>query len=151
MNPPINQYTPEERNFMMMAYQNHRGKASCIMKVQEKFRDKFPNSRVPPQKTINQIWKKQNTAFTVHNLNSKTSPGDSHSGRKRSAITPESIQAVQDMLDRDCEKENDDPNIHSCRRNELGLSAATMSRIINHHLNYHCYKYVNYLTPSKTH
>ena len=36
------------------------------------------------------------------------------------------------MPDRDCEKENDDPDI--CRQNELGPTAATMSRIVRHHL-----------------
>ena len=100
----------------------------------------FPNQKIPPRQTVHKMWKKQNSLFTVHNVNSKVSPGVSHSGRVRTAITPETIQAVQDMLDRDCDKENDDPDINTCRNNELGLSPATMSRIIKHHLKYHCYK-----------
>ena len=54
----------------------------------------------------------------------------------RIAFTPETIQAVHDMLE--CSKENDDPDINTCRHSELGLSPTTFSRIIKHHLHCHC-------------
>ena len=141
-NPPAKQFTPEQRNLLCLAYERHKGKARGTMNVQEEFRLKYPESKVPLQSTIYRIWQKQNRVFTVHNLNSKSSPGETFSGRPRSAITPENIQAVQDMLDRDCEKEYDDPSINSCRRNELGIDRSTMSRIIKQHLHYHCYKMI---------
>ena len=136
------QYTPEERNMMLMAYTKYKGNRNVTRLVQEEFREQFPLQKVPLQSTIYRIWRKQNFAYTVHNLNSEVSPGPSHSGRPRTVTIPENIQAVKDMLDRDCEKENDDPDINTCRQNELGLTKTTMSRIIKHHLHYHCYKCV---------
>ena len=61
----------------------------------------------------------------------------------RTAFTPETIQAVQDMQVRDRNNEKDDLDTNTCGHSELGLSPATFSRIIKHHLHFHCYKYVN--------
>ena len=63
--------------------------------------------------TVKFFHRKLLTSFNVNNLSSKTLPVD----RKRTAITPGSIQAVQDMLDMDCGKENTDPDIYSWERN----------------------------------
>ena len=135
------QFTPEERNFLVLTYAKYKGKANSIKNVLLEFKEKFPNSdKAPHKSTILRMWVKQNKAFTVHNLNSKNSPGESHSGRPRTAITPENIQAVQEMLYKDADKKADDPNVNSCRRNELGLSASSMCRIVKQELKYHCYR-----------
>ena len=93
------------------------------MKVYEKFSAKFPNSKVPPQWTINLIWEKQKNAFPVHDCHTQGGKGQPLLLRASTLF----------MLDRDCEKENDDPNFNSCRSNELWLSAATILRIFKHH------------------
>ena len=70
-----------------------------------------------------------------HNLNSKSSPCDTHFGR-----TPENIAAVKAVLDADADKPADDPGINTCRRNILGLNPSTWSRIATKDLSYHSYK-----------
>lgn len=134
------QYSPEERNCLVMAYQQHRGTHNCFKKVTAIFSTKFPNTRVPIKCSIIKMWKKQQSKFTVHNLNSSVSPGDSHSGRKRTARSAHNIAAVKAVLDADAEKAADDPSINSCRRNVLGLNPSTWCRIANKDLQYHSYK-----------
>ena len=97
---------------------------SFIIKVHKDYRDRFPDRKVLLQPTIYRIWQKQNSEFTVHNLGSKAS------GRPKAAIIPEN------RLDRDSERLNDNANINSCWREELGLLPANMARIIKHHLHY---------------
>ena len=117
----MRQFSPEERNTIVMAYQQLRGQHNCYKKVVALFTNKFPNTRVPSQKAVNKMWTKQQTHFTVHNLNSSSSPGDSNSGREKSARTEENIAAVKAAVDADIDKPADDPTINSCRRNILGL------------------------------
>ena len=74
--------------------------------------------------------------FTCHNLNSKQSAGNIFSG---SAWTPANIEAVKALLDADAKKEADDPNINTCRKNELGITPSSFCRIVKE-LKYHCYK-----------
>ena len=54
-NPPSKQFTPEQRNLLCLAYERHKGKARCTMNVQEEFRLKYPESKVPLQSTIYRI------------------------------------------------------------------------------------------------
>ena len=56
---------------------------------------------------------------TVHNLNSANSPGESHSGRKRSARSEAMVQAVKDVVAQDRDKAPDDPTVRSSRRNGI--------------------------------
>ena len=90
MNPPLNKhFPPEECDLLAMAYARYRGKASCIINVQEEYRDRFSS-----------FYNLQNLAqaelcLYFHNLISKASHGDTFSGRHRSAINPEIIQAVK--------------------------------------------------------
>lgn len=134
------QYTPEQRNFLAMAFERHKTtKYRKIQLVQQEFTQKFPEARLPGKTTIHYIWKKQNKFFTYHNLNSKQSAGDTFSGRSRSARTPENIEAVKALLDADAKKEADDPNINTCRKNELGITPSAFCRIVKE-LKYHCYK-----------
>ena len=95
---------------------------------------------VPKQQTVLKMWKKQQTFFTVHNLNSASSPGDTHSGRKRTARSEENIAAVKAAIDGDIDKAADDPTINTCRKNVLGLNPSTWCRIANKDLQYHSYK-----------
>ena len=130
------QYTPEQRNFLAMAFERHKTtKYRKIQLVQQK----FPEARLPGKSTIHYIWKKQNKFFACHNLNSKQSAGDTFSGRSRSAWTPVNIEAVKALLDTDAKKEADDPNISTCRKNELGITPSSFCRIVKE-LKYHCYK-----------
>ena len=139
---PGQQLTPEQRNHLALEYHKMRGQYNCINVVKYSFSQEFPGVQLPSKNTIKRIWRKQKTHFTVHNLNSKNSPGLSHSGRKRSARTPENIQAVKDILDTDAAKPADADSINSARKNELGLSASTWCRIAKHDLKYHSYKLV---------
>ena len=41
---------------------------------------------------------------TVNNCNSATSPGDTHSGRRRTQMTQANITAVKQVMDRDAQK-----------------------------------------------
>ena len=78
--------------------------------------------------------------FTVQNCNSKSSPGDTHSGVKRTARTPENIEAVRVAVTADRTKELFDPTVVSGRRNGLGISQSTFARIVKEDLKLHCYK-----------
>ena len=139
---PGQQLTPEQRSHLALEYHKMRGQYNCINVVKYSFSQEFPGVQLPSKNTIKRIWRKQKTHFIVHNLNSKNSPGLSHSGRKRSARTPENIQAVKDILDTDAAKPADADSINSARKNELGLSASTWCRIAKHDLKYHSYKLV---------
>ena len=57
-NPPAKQFTPEQRNLLCLAYERHKGKARGTMNVQEEFRLKYPDSKVPLQSTIYRIYSK---------------------------------------------------------------------------------------------
>ena len=111
---PGQQFTPEQRSFMALEYHKLRGQYNCINRIKESFNQKFQGVQLPTKNTIKGVWKKQMTSFSVHNLNSKASPGLSHSGRKRRARTPANIQAVKDILDNDASKAADDDSINSC-------------------------------------
>ena len=78
--------------------------------------------------------------FTVQNCNSKASPGDSHSGHKRTARTPENIEAVRVAVTADRPKDLFDPSVVSSRRNGLGITSSTFGRIVKDDLKLHCYK-----------
>ena len=58
-NPPAKQFTPEQRNLLCLAYERHKGKARGTMNVQEEFRLKYPDSKVPLQSTIYRIYSKK--------------------------------------------------------------------------------------------
>ena len=57
------QYTPEERNFIVMVYQKVKGTQSCSKKVTTQFLEKFPAARVPTHKAVRNMWKKQQTTI----------------------------------------------------------------------------------------
>ena len=136
----MRQFTPEERNAIVMAYQQFRGTDICYKKVVASFTNKFPDSMVPKQQKVLKMWKKQQTFFTVHNINSASSPGDTHSGRKRTARSEENIAAVKAAIDGDNDKAAEDPTINTCRKNMLGLNPSTWCWIEHKDLQYYSYK-----------
>lgn len=134
------QYTAEERNFICMVYQKYKGKQNCYKQVIHEFSEKFPQIKTPSNSSVIRIWEKQQKFFTVHNLNSKDSPGDSFSGRPRSVRIEENISAVKAVLDGDTVKDPDDPSVNSCRRNVLGIKPTSWHNIATKDLKYHSYK-----------
>ena len=136
------QFTPEQRNLIALEYHKLRGSYKCYSKVMAIFNNKFPGVKKPTIKTVKNIWKKQNEHFSVHNLNSKLSPGNTYSGRPRSVRTPPNIQAVKDVLDEDAIKDPDAPDINSARKNVLGISKSSWQRIAKDDLHYHSYKLI---------
>ena len=68
--------------------------------------------------------------------------GNSHSGRPKTARTPNNIQNVKTALDQDSNRPYGDGGnpILTARRNGLGISPASFSRIVHDDLHYHPYK-----------
>ena len=127
---PGQQYSKDQRNFVMLEYVKVKGTRDFHNKIRDAFQVKFPNAPVPTKMTIRNIYKKQKLFGTVHNLNSKTSPGDTHSGRRKSARIQENIDAVHRTVTDDAQKDYDDPTISSCRRNDI-TSKSSYHRIIH--------------------
>ena len=91
---------------------------------------------------MKKIWEKQMKLGTVNNCCSKVSPGDSYSGRPKSARSNENVERVRATMDRDALKVLGDQNtspVNSARRNSLGITKSTWSRIAKD-INYHRYK-----------
>ena len=96
------------------------------------FMANWPNARRPCKDTIRRIYKKQEANGTILNLNSKTSPGPSHSGRPRTMRTPANTAAVKQVMDDDAAKQIGDGNVSpvsSARRNKLNIAKSSWSRI----------------------
>lgn len=136
------QFTIEQRNFLALEYHKRKGSNNFKQQLVFDFQAKFPNARTPGKNQIRLIWKKQLENGTVHNLNSKSSPGHGHSGRPRTTRNPVNIAAVKRAMDRDCGKgigERGTSPVNSARRNTLGISKSSWSRIKTE-LRYHPYK-----------
>ena len=117
------QLTVEQRIFVVTKY--HETKSFKV--TREAFREAFPD-RNPPAKSV--IWynvNKYGTEGTSHNLNK------GRSGRPRTVRTRDNIDAVQQQL-------VDHPRETSARRNGLGLSSSSFSRITNLDLRFHPYQ-----------
>ena len=98
------QFTMEQRNFLCFEYHKRKGTQNFHPQLLADFQRKFPGARIPGKNIIIKIWKKQMTKGTVNNCNSKTSPGDSHSGRPRTVRTPAISANVKAVMDRDAVK-----------------------------------------------
>ena len=141
---PGQRITPELRNCLAMAYERNKKNFKLMTAIKVEFQQKHPGVAVPHRDTIKNIHKKQMKYFTTHNLNSKTSPGETHSGRPRTVRTPENLEAEKNVLDRDGAKELDDPvasPVSSARKNVLGFGKSSWSRIAQD-LKYHPFKMV---------
>ena len=84
-----------------MAYERNKENFKFISAIKAEIQQKYPGVAVQHTNTIKNIHKKQMKYFTTHNLNSKTSPGETHSGPPRTVRTPENLEAEKNVLDRD--------------------------------------------------
>jgi hypothetical protein len=73
--PQPKQFSPQEGNYIAMTYQLYRGTDNFYKNVVAAFFGMFPAAKVPDKRTVHHIWDKQNEYYTVHNLNSSSSPG----------------------------------------------------------------------------
>ena len=96
------------------------------------------------QCTFRELLKKQEKHGTILNCNKASSPGESHSGMKNTAMTPETMEAVKNVLDRDMGKRLGDATmspVRTARKNKLGLPHSTWNELTQK-LNYHPYKII---------
>ena len=132
--PPRDQFTREQRNYLALEYHKHKGTKCFKERILDAFVVKFPGVRRPGTHAMRQIWKKQVKNGTVNNCNSKASPGDTYSGRPKTARTPPNIQAVKAKCIRDAQKVIGDANVSpvsSARRNGIFpvLTKSSFNRI----------------------
>ena len=82
---PRPQFSPSERSFIYKLYTVHStGRRNTrFLNIRRDFTVKFPQSTVPSKQAVRDIVKKFDTSSTVHNLNSKKSPGNTYSGRPK--------------------------------------------------------------------
>ena len=118
----MTQFSPSQRTTLMMSYARHKGKRGCIKSVKNEFAQKYPDVKVPDETTIRRIFKKQMDHNTTHNLNSKSSPGDSHSGPPKSKRTPENVERVRRLLEEDAAKPADDATVRLVYRKRVNLT-----------------------------
>lgn len=116
------QLTREQRVFIVLNYQETKNYEI----VRRNFEQKYPERMSPTKKTVRRTVQK----FKEHGTTLNRNKGNS--GRKRTAITPENIEIVQNVI-----AENPRSTI---RRNESGLSAATFHRILRKELRLKAYK-----------
>ena len=118
-------FTVEQRTFLVTRYLETKNTEQVVTE----FARRFPQ-RVPPNKaTIHKVVRKFQQIGTVQDQYK------GNSGRRRTARTPANINAVQNAL------QNNERM--SCRRNQLGISSATVNRIIRLDLAYHPYRVHN--------
>ena len=93
------QFTMDERNFLAFEYHKYRGTRGFKQRILTAFQLRFPGTRVPGQHQMRLIWEKQMDKGTVNNCNSKTSPGPTYSGRRRTARTAANSVLVKAVMD----------------------------------------------------
>ena len=136
------QFTPQQRTFCALHYIKLNGTYGCIPRIQQLFAQRFPGVRIPERNTIPKMYRKLDTYHTTHNLNSKTSPSPTYSGRRKTATSAQNLARVRIVLNRDKDKRLHDPNAsprNSGRRNILGLSQSSWRRCVKE-LKFHPYR-----------
>ena len=101
---PRPQFNMQQRNYLAFEYHKRRGGRGFKPELLADYQAKFPGSRLPSTNQIKNIWEKQMEKGTVLNCNSKSSPGDTYSGRRRSVRTPANTVLVKGVMDRDSVK-----------------------------------------------
>lgn len=117
------QLTTQQRVFVVKTWISTRS----FIEVKRLFQNNFPEREPPTRKTIWINVKKYENHGTSLNRNI------GNSGRRRTARSDENITRVQDIL-------ADPPIGFSSRRNGLGLSQSTFTRIVKKDLKWHPYK-----------
>lgn len=121
----VNYLTVEQRCFIVKRYLETK---NCAVVLNE-FRERFPNRDPPNRATIFKNVRKYETFGTSQNRHK------GNSGRRRTARTPENIDAVRGAL----QNVQNQGNV-SCRRNTLGMDKSTFQRIVKKDLNWHPFK-----------
>ena len=127
------QFTPEQRNCLVMGYGKYKGTQGFFPILAQEFEEKFPGVQIPHRSNIIRMYNKQMSSYTTHNLNSKSSPGVTHSGRPKTSTSPDIVNSVKQVFDRDSLKEMDDPTtspVNTARKNVLGLDKSSWSRAV---------------------
>ena len=130
--PPRPQLTRDQRNFVLLEYAKKKGGKNFFQGLFAAYQVKFPGARVPDETTVRRLYQKQKQNGTVNNCNSKSSPGASYSGRRRSGRSPQNIAGAKAVMDRDATKRLGDATVSpvsSARRNVLAVTKSTWSRI----------------------
>lgn len=125
------QYTPKQRAFIVSEF-NRSGSATDTLRS---FRRRFPNVRCPSRQAVYNNVRKYKNSGTSENQNK------GNSGRRRSSRSPQNIQAVQNLLQ---QPQQNRPQQISSRRNGLGLTQSTFSRITRLDLRLHPFKMIRH-------
>ena len=122
-------WTPQQKAFCVTLYF-----ASKSFKfVRKKFEIKFKTSKSPSKTRIHAWVLKLQAHGSVENLNAKSPARVSHSGRPKSARTPENVAAVKMSVD-------ENPTLSSRQRSQvLGLSHRSLGNILHKDLHYTAY------------
>ncbi len=99
------QFTPEQRTKLLLEYNKLSGTRNFWPVIFQNYMQEFPASRLPSKRAVRNLFKKQNTKFTMHNCNSKTSSGGTWSGRRRTVTTERVQRRVKRVMDRDARKD----------------------------------------------
>ena len=83
------QFTDEQKNWIYTKNVSLNNCYGSYGLLRAAFQAKFPGVNPPIAKTFRNIRDKQNTHFTVKNLNSKTYPGPTQSGRLSLSAVPQ--------------------------------------------------------------
>ena len=102
------QFSTEQCIFMTLEYSKKKGTKGFKDRIIQDFQAKFPGIRSPSTNQIRNIWHKFKNTGTINNLNSKTSPGPSYSGRRKTTRTLANTNWVKVLMDRDALKEMGD-------------------------------------------
>ena len=140
--PPRPQFDQPQRTYLALEYYKHRGTRNFMPQLLADFAAQFPGARVPSLNTIREIHDKFVRLGTINNVNSKNSPGATHSGRPKTSTSDQNKQRVKAVMDRDRVKEIGDnavSPISSGRRNALGLDKSAFWRLAKE-IRYHPYK-----------
>ena len=88
------QFTDEQRRWLVEEYIKRSGTRGFMQPLIQDFMIKFPISKPPSPRAIRYNHTKWVRKYTVKNCNSKSSPGDSHSGRRKTVNTPRNRQRL---------------------------------------------------------
>ena len=133
------QFSVEQRTFCVLRYLDYKKiETKCLKRVRDEFSAEFDSH--PPSNFSIQYWARKFEKFgTLHNQCSKASPGETHSGRKVTVLTPEKLAEVNQALQEDSLKPTDCPTVNSGNRNSLDLKPTSFLRATKQ-LGLHCYK-----------
>ena len=117
--PPRPQFDQPQRTYLALEYYKHRGTRNFMPQLLADFAAQFPGARVPSLNTIREIHNKFVRLGTINNVNSKNSPGATHSGRPKTSTSDQNKQRVKAVMDSVCNnkvmKSMNHPETHGTR------------------------------------